>query len=220
MFSAMINKNPFISKEGNIYFSHFVETEYESRALIDMSFVSTLRALLGSRVSNNEKFEINVSRESRVISSDIDDQGILEHLKGVGDFRDGIYLLFVSVDEVGRERVMNLAGTSLLEVLPNYQKVNRITEFFKQYFNVHCFINPEKKHSYIIADDKDSVRLHHYLQSAIPPAFPWFFENNPLTEDELKLIRSLRESKSDDYLSTLDVLQSNLISGLAMLKKC
>lgn len=211
MFSEIISTTPFTSEQSDIYFSHFKMRDLSNeRTFLDKSFVATLRALLGTRVLTSETFSVNVSRESSYPEADSDDQSILNYFKfetkDNEDIFNSINLVFLSGKNEEREHTINLVGTSLLELMPTWQKVNRVTEFFKQYFSVHCFINIEKRVSVIIADDKDSIRLHHYLQSAIPPALPWFFEDSPVTEDELKLIRSLRESKSTDYLEALDIL--------------
>lgn len=208
MFGTLINSTPFTSEQSDIYFSHFKTELYKEKALLDKSFIASLRALLGLRISPEEEFFIYATRESAIPCGDSSDLKILDYLKGgISDWNDNcLGVILLSGSEEDRERVIKLVETSLLAEMPGYQKVNRITEFFKQYFPIHCFVSPDLKKSVIIADDHDSVRLFHYLQSAIPPALPWFFENSPLTDNELKLIRSLRESKSDDYLEALNIL--------------
>lgn len=172
----------------------------------DVSFISTLRALLAPRLktddSMNLKFGISSYTEDTVKTNKID--AILSALFNMNNLNadkieNTLYIHIFSGNQAGNTANMVLVKSSFEQTYSGWHRLNKVTEFFRKEMDTTCFINPERKATVVFVSDL-TIKKMHYLQCAIPALLPWYF--NP--EDgasplEMELLESLREKTSTKY---------------------
>lgn len=202
MFKASINSTPFTTEAANDFFENINGESYGS----DITFLATLRALVAPRIPADEKIRL-LFGNSRYTAADIGERSvenavklICENVVYVDDFDNGTFY----VHNLCNSSDNNMASMSVLEkklpaVYPGYARLEAITAFFRKTFNVDCFINTEKKCVLVFVDSMDNRKMH-YLQCAILAMLPWYFDKTVgVTEKEMELIQSMRETSPDRY---------------------
>lgn len=202
MFKASINSTPFTTEAANDFFNNICGESYGS----DITFLATLRALVAPRIPANEEIRL-LFGNSRYTAADIGERSvesavklICENVTYVEDFDNGTFY----VHNLCNSSDNNMASMSVLEkklpaVYPGYARLEAITAFFRKTFNVDCFINAEKKCVLVFVDSMDNRKMH-YLQCAILAMLPWYFDKTVgVTEKEMELIQSMRETSPDKY---------------------
>lgn len=89
-----------------------------------------------------------------------------------------------------------------------FERVQKITDFFAKHMKVECYINRENR-STIIVCEEENIQKYHFLQVAIPLYFPWYFEGKELTENSKELIRSLTLATPDAYNAIVSKIARN-----------
>lgn len=215
MFSDIISDTPFTSTNADEFYQNISGEGFAS----DKSFHATLRALLHSRIPEGEfvflkfsstSYSVRMITENR--ASDVV-RAIMNRLGG-GEFVLNIHSLGGGAEN--RAATREVIKKHFTICYPEYYCVDKVEAFFRKSFPALCYINPHNKNVVFFVDDLDVKKLH-YLQTAIPPALPWYFNpQNGASDLELELIRSLKEDSAEKYLSCLNRLavQYDLRSGL------
>lgn len=202
MFRERIDNTLFTSEEANFHFKNIknVTPPYAG----DLSLLATLRVMFAERVG--EDGEINVGYRNFELSTGnaerFDDRRILASVIGsVSELENHLTVVeCVNNDTAGR--VMGVVRDGFSAEYPGWESVPKVEAFFMKAFPVQCFINRDL-HSAILITDRLTLRKWHYIQIAVFHCFPWFFTENPLNDEDKKLIYSLSQDTPDAYLSVL-----------------
>lgn len=176
----------------------------------DESFLATLRALMYKRVpkeesitlaySNSSYGEVEIAgasrrdimraflrRNSAIIRGDY---GILH----IHSFNGGEAANNACFNVLDAGAMADLFGAGVYEPLLD------VNEWLKQNgrFSARVYISQERKSAVIFANNID-IKRWHLLQVLIPRYFPWYVKDNPLTDDEKALIKSLTKRYAPDY---------------------
>lgn len=209
MFKTTISDTPFTSDIASSYFSNITGDPI----LGDVSFLATLRALLAPRIKAEDTIRL-VYTTSRYSKSEINGASVNQCVDAITSdmrlTRDGSQGLFV-VHNFRSDQESNLANMKAIEAgftdrYSGYSRLEKMTAFFKKSFPVLCYVNPERRNVVMFVESLD-IKKMHYLQMSVLPALPWYF--NPevgISEDEMALIQSLRETTSTKYLECLEKL--------------
>lgn len=157
----------------------------------DVTFVSTLRALLLRRMSKDDHVRLMLNRDPS--GTDI---------RCAFSIPDGtIYILSVNHNLELFDKIENYC-----EGTDGYRLISKVSIFYKKSFRVLCYVNYENGSVVMFVEDLD-LRKWHYLQCSIVAFLPWFFESGDpqkgLTESEIDLIKSLRYKTSNRYKTCL-----------------
>lgn len=199
MFRQVLSTTPFCNDIADDYFANIKCTPFQS----DNSFVSTIRALVAPRMTDGDNISIKLRTVGYSGEHDID------RLLKV----DNVY-----IDEMGcGEGVLcNLNGRNqnnaamieklkkdFVQTYSNWKIIDKVESFFRKTFSTVCFVNPGNKNFIVFVDNMD-IRKYHYLQCGIPAFMPWYFDpEQGISEEEMELIKSLREHSSQKYEACL-----------------
>ena len=204
MFKNVLQSTPLTTDAADAFFS---ERIYGQPYRYDITFLSTLRALLGKCMPENEPLYLsfNSSNYSSGILGDMNYRDALRRV--VDDYYELRFSLhvheFAHPDPVSNQAWMTLIQSNLAKEYSGWQLVEKVSVFFRKVFGVLCFINPELK-SVMIFVDHFGVRQMHYLQCGIFAFLPWYFDPESGVSDlEMELISSLREKTSEKYEACL-----------------
>lgn len=201
MFKNEISTSPLMNDIANTLMGNITG----DRFMGDCSFVATLRALLFNRIPKDENINLRVSR-SDYSSSDVERarsrdmvRNICNHNNQIGQ-QGGFALHYFNNSTVkANQDCFKLISEEFENVYPGYKKLDKITEFYRKAFPVVCFLNPELKAIALFVEQMD-YRRFHYLQCAIFPMVPWYFDPKAgVSELEMSLVKSLMESTPDAY---------------------
>ena len=199
MFKQKVCQTMMTSEAANNFFQHITGGSYNG----DVSFVSTLRALVAPRMQEGERLDV-VFNSTRYSAQEISSVPAKNAVKAI--FNANIW-------DVGTIMVHNLANQSQednyasLELLkstfestyPGWHRLEKVTDFFRKRFYVLCFIHPETKRVALFIDNLDLPKSH-YLQCAVFAFLPWYFDpEKGVSEEEMALIKSLRDKSSLKY---------------------
>lgn len=203
MFRETIRQTPFTGGVAENYFSHIPSQAYNR----DISFVSTLRALVHPRMGEGEYINVSFAqssyssdtfrsnRPSRVIHAMYDND-----YYGHGDF----VVHNVACDADSVETNFKTLAENFCEIYPSFVRIEKVTDFFRNQFNALCFVAPEKKQVVLFVERLDTRRMH-YIQCGIFAYLPWYFDpSKGVTADEMELIKSLREKSPNKYINCLE----------------
>lgn len=198
MFSEIIKSTELTDPMSNSYFDNRIVGE---PYCCDSSFLSTARALLDKRVEDGEKFIIiNYNMNYRRRS----DADINYYISGCEYC--GITILSISgvpSDITGEflEKLDNSIAKS--DTFSGFSKLEKVTVFYSKAFPVVCYINPEKKSTLLVVLDLD-IKKYHFLQCGIVAYLPWYFNpDDGISDMDMELIKSLKESSSEKYLELI-----------------
>ncbi len=169
----------------------------------DISFVSTLKALLHSRMKAGEKVQFRIFSAS---------PNSLIHKTSNNDFIDSlmipsdggkIHLVYFIGNEETEYEVLKRIEENYLKFYPEWKRLEKVTEFYRKTFNVLCFVNTESKNVVLYCSRLD-IRKYHYLQCSILAFMPWYFNpEDGLSELEMELIDSLKGTDASKYLDAI-----------------
>lgn len=202
MFKSVINSTPLVSDAANSFFQN-ISGDYFQR---DATFLSTLRALVAPRMSEEDSIYLSFS-ETSYSATQVRENSVRAILDAICSYsnalsgRTGQIQIhnFTSQSQEDNYACLELMKSSFEQYCDGWHRLNKVTDFFRKTFYVLCFINPEKKSVYLFADRMDMKKMH-YLQCSIFAFLPWYF--NPeagVSELEMELIESLREKTSSKY---------------------
>lgn len=205
MFREPVVNTPFTDDIANIVCSNIVGDNYNG----DMSIVATARALLMSRMSENDHLDIittrngypksvveqaNVEIAINAIAPELGENKlrILELNRGKDD---NSFVIDYLVEHIGEYR--------------NVKRIEKVTQFFQKAFKCACFVDEEKRSTYLFTEQL-TFKTFHYLQCGILIYLPWYFNKEiGITQEERDLIESLRLSTPERYLECLATIAKN-----------
>nr|WP_290461268.1 hypothetical protein [Acutalibacter muris] len=200
MFKNSIVSTPLTTDAANAYFSNITGQKYGN----DNSFLATLRALVAPRMKEEDAIVLKFGRTDY-------NAGAIRSVPGDRAVRaicDSYYLDDaegnVIIHNLTADTDSNLANLQILDSYfvghyMGYHRLEKVKEFYRKAINVDCYINPEKKNVILFVDKLDNKKLH-YLQQSILAILPWYFDpSNGVSELEMELIQSLRETTSEKY---------------------
>lgn len=197
MFRKKITATPLTTDTANDYFNNITGSTYQG----DISFLATLRALVAPRIKDDESITLqfgNSSYSTSQLEGTSEDSAIKALCVPT---RNGEILIhhFSNSEPEHNTSWMNFVERKLIEIRPDWHRLEKVTEFYRKTFNVICFINPDKK-SVAIFTDNLNMRTMHYLQVSIAAFLPWYIDpEKGLTEDEMSVVKSLREKGAEQY---------------------
>lgn len=202
MFRSVINATPLTSDAANSFFQNIRGDYFHG----DVTFLSTLRALVAPRMAEGDRIALSFSETNYTVDHVRNNStgrmidaicGCANALSG----RDGEIQIhsFVSQTQDDNYACLELIKSSFEQQYSGWHRLSKVTDFFRKTFYVLCFINPEKKSVYLFTDKMD-IKKMHYLQCSIFAFLPWYFDPEAgVSEIEMELINSLREKKPDKY---------------------
>ena len=175
----------------------------------DDTFLSTLRALLYKKVPDGESIDLKFLGSNN-FSASLSDDCIKSSLVSIISSNDmmnkgRINIVYIRNNTIADCGIIldKIDGFSS-EVLPNYKKINRITEFYIKNFKVYCYVNEENKNVILFTEPLNAQRVH-YLQCSIIAFMPWFFSKEIGVSDlEMNLIKTLNKKVASDYIKAID----------------
>lgn len=198
MFKNTITETAFTTDGAEAYFTQRIPF---CPVLGDDSFISTLRALLDSRLLEAEPLVLQYTSSSRPENT-LKLMTPTEALKLVfGNAQaeeNCLYLLDFRLPS-SANAWMDLVESSFEQQYPGWHRIEKVTLFYAKTCRVLCFVNTELKSSLVVVADLD-IKTMHYIQTGIPAYLPWYFnEEAGVTETEMELLQSLREKTSAHY---------------------
>lgn len=199
MFKTIVRNTPFTSEVAGDYFYNITGNSYDN----DVSFLATLRALIGPRIKEGEYVHLvfdSSSCSANWISQSTPSGIIAEVCRRYDmDFEGQVIVHSLRSNGYDSKDVFAAFEQEFSNFFPGFYRLDKIKAFYRKTFNVDCYVNPQKRTAFLLVDNMDIKRMH-YLQVSILAFLPWYF--NPeegLTQNELSLIQSLRESSSEKY---------------------
>ena len=175
MFRQVLSKTPLVNEITNDYFSNIRGESFQS----DVSFVSTLRALVAPRMGDGDKVglafrALDYSKE-QIKRNSLND---LLYAKDI-DFRyfdtGVICICNLTRSSEDNAAMIQKVKENFAKDFPAWKPIDKVEAFFRKTFSVCCFINPETKNVVLFVDSMD-IRKYHYLQCGILAFLPWYFD--------------------------------------------
>lgn len=199
MFRQVLSKTPLVDDVANDCFPNIKGNAYQG----DVSFISTLRALVAPRMEDDDKIFLNFAGSSYT-KDEIQGNGFRSLLENSGVeleyLNEGDICVYTLNNNSENNAVfIQKVKDNLISSYPGWKSIDKVEAFFRKTFSVVCYVNPDKKNVIIFADNLD-IRKYHYLQCGILAFMPWYFDpEKGVSEQEMELIKSLREKTSDKY---------------------
>lgn len=200
MFKAIINSSPLVNDAANNFFQNIYGDSFAG----DISFVSTLRALVAPRMTPEDGLSLRFGSSSYT-ASQVGSNSDSVMTKTICEYfypadRGSIYIHHMNSDiQEDNYACLELIKSTFGRIYKGWHRLEKVTDFYRKQFFVLCYINPELK-SVAIFSDKLDIRKMHYLQCSIFAFLPWYFNpDEGVSEDEMALINSLREKTSTKY---------------------
>lgn len=209
MFKTSIGSTPLTTEAADSFFHNITGERFGN----DNSFLATLRALVAPRIKDGEFIHLSFGSSDynssaigsvpaeRVVSAICSDHS----LSSPGG---------IMIHSFTSNQESNIANFTLIEnrftsCFQGYNRLEKVREFYRKSFYVDCYINPELKSVIVFVDNLDNKKLH-YLQVSILAFLPWYFDPKDGVSDlEMELIYSLRESSSAKYETCLAKIAEN-----------
>ena len=199
MFGQKIVNTPFTSGSAHSYFK---DTIYERNTGADARFISTLRALLHQRIGDNKiKVQYSSSKFSQREAEATTVSSLVSYMLSEDPcgYSDKIYIHGINGESPDRNANLKRVRERFARSFNGFERVQKVTDFFRKSFPVVCFVNQQKRTT-VIFIDKITLRKFHAIQSAVFAFLPWYFNpDEGVTQDELDLIQSLQEKSPDKY---------------------
>lgn len=211
MYSVTQQDTKYTCPAGNAIFDRISGRTFRG----DHSFIATLRALLNTRLPEDEQFSVWVNEGSvniepfgsysnagnmmeRTIGHVPHNQIAVINLRYAGERAQNAIEVFDKTFEgeksFGFEYVAKLSGH---------------IESTKLVSHCRIFCNKERRAALIVVNTMD-LRTWHALQCIIPPMLPKLFEGNPVTPEEFEVIRGLNSETEEAYLKAIKVLEQKI----------
>ena len=194
MFSTAIQEATLLSQELEAFAPNLHADDYQQ----DRSFLATARALLPERIPEGESFII---RRNEVFTEDMERKVA---------YAQSTEHPFLVISDVVMPRDDVRSYFSLLEegkILPaEYHPLSDVAEFLHQKgVNAKIFIDEGQRRTIVFVEGLSLPRWH-LLQSLLPRLAPWYFQEKPLTKEELDLLLSLTKRTKEAYLLAVEAL--------------
>lgn len=202
MFRERLDQTPFTTEEAGYTFPNIsAESEYAG----DKSFLATARAMLAKRIPEGQALTI-VYMPFNISKNDVEqfeEKDLAYRILGGVEARMETLTVIELTNNDTVDRCMGAIRAWASEGGNAWESVDRVEALFRKSFPVNGYINRETR-SAILLVDRLSLRKWHSIQVVLFRCLPWFFpEENPLTEEEKTLVRSLSKDTPTEYLDIL-----------------
>ena len=199
MFRQKVCQTMMTSEAANNFFQHITGDNLHG----DVSFVSTLRALVAPRMQEGERLNVvfNSTRYSAQEISSVPAKNAVTAIFNASAWDAGTIMVhsFASQSQEDNYACLELLKSTFEPTYSGWHRLEKITDFFRKRFYALCFIHPETKRVALFIDNLDLPKLH-YLQCAVFAFLPWYFDpEKGVSEEEMALIESLRDKSSSKY---------------------
>lgn len=195
MFRETIQSTELTTEFANDYFRQKIDGNAFQR---DLTFLTTLRALVAPRMKNDEVIFLDFASEN-AYSDRTEERIIVDATAGMQDYRNRIFVKSYNGAKETLEKYMHTIESKFESQYSGWHRIAKVTDFYRKVFNVQCFANNELKSVIILTAEMDMRRMH-YLQCGIPAFLPWYFDPKVGISDlEMELICSPREKTPDKY---------------------
>lgn len=205
MFRTEITSTQFSSLAADHIFTNIYGDDYRT----DVSFLSTLRAVLDPRLEHDQFLHYRLAIATQYNKPNSSEEEMVNNIALDTLYRNemdtlNVFLLTSSSPEANSKyanAIYNL-GSNCFTSESGWVRVEKVTAMFMQRkFMVVCFTNKSIHSSFVFVEGGD-LRKYHMIQSGISVFLPWLFEGDKkLTEEELRLMNTLCNSKdADEYI--------------------
>lgn len=220
MFRQAINQTALTSDAANSYFEHIRGDSYNG----DITFLSTLRALIAPRMADGESLYLRFDQSSCSESTirETQPKRLITHLtRNVDINQHGI--IYIHSVQSGRQEdntvCLDVIKSNFARVYSGWHRLPRVSDLFRSQFYTLCFVNPELKSVAVFVDSLSQSKMH-YLQCAILGFFPWYFSpKKGVTQEEMDLINTLRAKEHNDYSACIAKLAERYDFRTARIKQ-
>lgn len=202
-FKTAVLRTPFTTQAANEYFKNKIIGEQIEN---DLTFLSTMRALLYDRIEDGKTQALRYFRtqynESQVRSLLGSEWAAV--IKDRNTYADTLSVISISSSSGTGAEIMYNAIDNYFED-GDWKRVKTVTDFFVKAFPVLCFVNEKKRSSVFFVQRMDMEKMH-LLQVGILNALPWLFNpknGDRLSKDQYELLQSLQEKNYDHYIECL-----------------
>lgn len=209
MFKTTISNTLLTSEAAQVFFPNINGDKFQN----DSTFLATLRALLAPRITEEDRINLRFT-VSNFRSGDVSGKSlakVMESIRGMLPLEPetGMFVVHsIRGDEDGNNISFKAIKEHFLEKNEGYTRLDKMTAFFEKSFPVVCFVNETSKNVVFFVESMD-IRKMHYLQTAILPALPWYFDPKVgVSEEEMNLVRALREKTTEAYEAAIKVIAS------------
>lgn len=199
MFRQKVCQTMMTSEAANNFFQYITGDNWNG----DVSFVSTLRALVAPRMQEGERLNVvfGSTRYSAQEISSVPAKNAVKVIFNAYNWDAGTIMVhtFANQSQEDNYASLELLKSTFESTYPGWHRLEKVTDFFRKRFYALCFIHPETKRVALFIDNLDLPKLH-YLQCAVFAFLPWYFDpEKGVSEEEMALIESLRDKSSSKY---------------------
>lgn len=166
----------------------------------DVSFLATARALLQPRLPEGESFDvIPVPAAPNGECTRI--RGDLIRLEDFDDSTRALVVYNVTPSDQSREALEGLLRSldASFQEADGWVSLPDVETFLSQKnVSARIFLHPEKRFAEVFVLSL-TVPKWHLLQSLLPRLLPWYFQDHPLSKQELDLLLSLTRTNGEAY---------------------
>lgn len=199
MFKSSVTQTPFTTDAANAYFTNITGGSFG----YDRTFLATLRALLAPRMQEGESINL-IFGASNITSSQVGSNSVRAVVTSICgsyylDTPGQIIIHSLKADQASNMACFKVIESDFTSIYEGYHRLDKLQVFYRKSFTVDCYINPDLKSVIVFVDGLDNKKMH-YLQVSILAMLPWYFDPaKGMTEDEMALVYSLRETSPDKY---------------------
>lgn len=222
MFSKTIQVSPLVGGIADAFFEGIDGNSYAG----DVSLLSTARALLHERMKKVGEHSLSIfARLEGRISVGFNQEDFCRGY--IGDTVANIPSQSLSFYNL---KCDNNALKAALEALDDpehgfvktfpYTEVADLREFVKARADIDArfYLNEDRRVTFVIIGNLNLSKFH-FIQSLFPRFVPWFFKDAPVTEDEVRLLRSLTGRYGAEYERCIQAIANQLDFREAMVRK-
>lgn len=198
MFSEIITSTAFTGEDANALFGDKVPCSVSPSG--DVSLVSTMRALIYPRMAEGSTLHINYAGYPYYTS--VDTMLLPEHLAP----ESFTIIDCNSASKADMDSIFTGFKSDFRGIYNNYEEAEVVEGFFAKSFPMLCFFAREIHSTIVLVQRLDNRKLH-YLQTALLVMMPWYHgSRESVSEDELALVMSLKDTSSAEYKRCLNKL--------------
>lgn len=206
MFVKAVTENPFVTGTADQIFENIPGLTFRG----DLSWTSTARALLGTRLKDGEKVRPYYQR--RTYTND-DLRGLtaanfMDACVGSRTKEKDVFAICSFDRAVGENEASFALTDKYFEGKKGFTRLEDVELFVKKICQARFYINEENKSAFIFIESMN-MRLWHLIQSLITRCMPWYFPKEgegKIDDEELALIRSLTFKHEPSYIEALEKL--------------
>lgn len=219
MFQDLIRETPFMTEAAQSYFTNIQGDSWNG----DFTFLSTMRALLGKRIPEDEPICLTFRRASygrEYLDNYKPRECVGLIANDIASMHNRLYIVNIchSSEDVNNAWV-ELMREHFTTVFPDFTYLEKVTVFFRKICATACFVNAKTKTSIFFISQLTARRMH-YIQRGFPAYLPWYFDPAMgITEDERSLLDSFREKSKNQYMQILTRIASGFDFEAARIRK-